>query len=240
MPAATPNRRAFLIVFEGIDGSGSSTQTQRLTSFLRDQLGQRVVATKEPTTGPAGAMIRLALDKRLNGPNRDYHGVSDLEPASSELDYETMALLFAADRMDHLSGTILPSLQLGRHVVCDRYVLSSLAYQGLHLDINWLVEINRHIRPADLTFFLDVPIEHTQLRMKSTRLTAEMFEGLRQQELLRASYRKVIEAGYPVVGPVEIVDATKPIPIVEKQIQSLIHRHLLSRDLSISDELSLF
>lgn len=100
------------IVLEGIDGSGTTTQLSRVSAALRT-LGHRVHETREPTGGRIGKLIREQLS--------DPSGVSA----------RCLALLFAADRIDHLDREILPALARGEVVVCDRYVMSSLVYQSL-------------------------------------------------------------------------------------------------------------
>ena len=101
------------VVYEGIDGSGTTTQAARLASYLRGR-GVPVCETSEPTRGPFGAVIRQALEGRL------------------EVDERALAVAFAADRYDHLFSTdrgIVDRLKAGTWVICDRYVLSSLVYQ---------------------------------------------------------------------------------------------------------------
>src|SRR5713101_4941427 len=94
------------IAFEGIDGSGLTTQAELLRKFF-DKLNRLSYLTKEPTDGPAGAIIRLALSKRLLSPrNRINASHQDF----CDLDGATIALLFAADRMDHLVTDIIPKL----------------------------------------------------------------------------------------------------------------------------------
>jgi dTMP kinase len=133
-----------LIVFEGLDGAGSSTQLRLLASWL-GQRGQVVEETREPSNGPFGAVIRQAIEGRL------------------QLVPEVLALAFAGDRADHLlnraNGMAL-ALERGSWVLCDRYVLSSLAYQSADgVDLDWLIELNRHARAPDVTVFVDTPVE---------------------------------------------------------------------------------
>lgn len=120
---ALPGR---FIVLEGLDGAGTTTQTERLASLLRSE-GHDVVTTREPSDGPVGTMLRQALTGRLGLPQ-----------GRGPLAQETLALLFAADRTDHLHARILPALEQGKVVLCDRYVLSSLAYQGASLPMAWV------------------------------------------------------------------------------------------------------
>ena len=206
------------IVIEGIDGAGSSTQAALLVQHLR-AAGTLVLATKEPTAGPAGALIRLALDKRLRGPNRSYHGTVDTAGSDDAFDVRALALLFAADRMDHVQAIVEPALAQGRWVVCDRYVLSSLAYQGMALGLDWVAEINRFALTPDLTFYLDVPVEATQARMTASRLTAERYESAGEQHSVREGYRKAIPRYEQQFGAVRHIEAADAAAAVAKRIQ---------------------
>ncbi|MDR1319999.1 MAG: dTMP kinase [Gracilibacteraceae bacterium] len=166
------------IVLEGIDGSGLSTQAARLVSALAEQTGRKTLLTKEPTDGPAGLLIRQALSGRL----RDI-------PAPG------LALLFAADRLDHLRNFILPALERGEIIVCDRYLWSSLAYQSLECDAAWVKEINRFARQPDLTLFLRVRPAVSLARIARSRSGTELFE---KEEILRrvlACFENLLAAG---------------------------------------------
>src|SRR5262249_12921185 len=134
------------IVLEGIDGSGTTTQLPRLQAHLEAR-GRPVHATREPSGGPVGRLLREILLGR--------HALPDGAPA----DGLAMALLFAADRRDHLRREIEPALAAGEDVVSDRYLMSSLAYQGEEAERAWVAELARGVRPADLTLLLDVPVE---------------------------------------------------------------------------------
>lgn len=151
-----------LIVIEGIDGSGSTTQSDMLLQWLQ-RAGIPSTFTREPSKGPIGGVLRLYIGKRLElgGP-------------------EAEALAFAADRMDHVTSEIAPALARGMTVVADRYYLSSLAYQALSCDLAWLREINRFALQPDLTVFLSVPVDVGVARF-SSRATRERFEEDRGQ-----------------------------------------------------------
>ena len=152
-----------LIVFEGLDGSGLTTQAEELRKFLvREQI--EVHLTKEPSDGPVGAMIKLALAKRL---------VYQRPNGAEALGDATLALMFAADRVDHLENDVNPQLAKGVNVICDRYYLSSLAYQSLSVDSDWIRDINRKCRRPDLTLFLNVPAEICKKRMERLRWHVE-------------------------------------------------------------------
>ena len=117
----TASARGRFVVIEGIDGAGSTTHAKQLARTLEGR-GREVVLTCEPTTGPIGAMIRQVLQKRLF--------VADATGPRA-FAWSTMALLFAADRLDHLDSTIVPGLRDGKVVISDRYDISSLAYQSV-------------------------------------------------------------------------------------------------------------
>lgn len=215
------SKRGRFIVIEGIDASGSTTQARKLETFLRRR-GHHVLFTNEPSNGPAGMLIRLALARRLSGPNWVPSDTEVDAPAFTPLDLYTSALLFAADRTDHLATTILPALAKGHHVISDRYTLSSLAYQGLNLPLEWLLEINRYAIPPDLTIYLDVPALHASHRMKS-RPFREDGEQLPRQEQVQRMYREVIARDWDVLGPVHTIDASRPMGVVQSAIRKLVN-----------------
>jgi len=171
------------IAIEGVDGCGSTTHSRLLTKALK-ATGRECVLTCEPTNGPIGAMIRQILQRRLfvadaTGPRGFAWG--------------TMALLFAADRLDHLDSLVLPSLHDGSIVVSDRYDLSSLAYQSAtapdpHVAVPWIRELNaRAVRP-DVTVVIDVPAEVAEERRSGRGGVEEVFEHRALQERLVAIY----------------------------------------------------
>jgi len=143
------------IVFEGIDGSGKSEQYGRLTERLKKDYD--VLATAEPTKGmPIGNLIRQVL-----------YG-------NEETSEESLALLFAADRVDHTEKKIKPALEDGKVVISDRYVYSSLAYQsrGMNkeLDLDWVKTINRYALEPDVVIFLDITPEEGQKRLANGQI----------------------------------------------------------------------
>lgn len=152
------------IVFEGLDGSGTTTQVDRIAQKLRAQK-IACLTTFEPSQGPIGVMIRQALRRRL------------MLPGGEALDHRSLALLFAADRIDHLRAVVEPALALEQVVISDRYVHSSLAYQGATLDQRWVDAINAQARTADLVIWLDVPVEECLRRMAVRGGERELFEA---------------------------------------------------------------
>jgi dTMP kinase len=176
------------IVVEGIDGAGSTTLVNGLVAHCRS-VRRPVRMTHEPSSGPIGSMIRQVLTRRLGVPG-------NLGPVP--LGWTTMALLFAADRLDHLDTEILPLLAEGITVVCDRYDLSSLTYQVVTATadgadetqsaLDWVRELNRRARRPDLTIVLDVdPAVAAQRRMQRG-LGREIYEETELQARLAAAY----------------------------------------------------
>ena len=169
-----------LIAFEGGDGAGKSTQAARLAVWLTER-GHEVVATRQPGGTPVGAAVRAIL----------------LEPATGELSPRTEALLYAADKAEHVDTVVLPALQRGAVVVTDRYVDSTLAYQGAGRaltpdELQWLVDwATRRVRPA-LTVLLDVDVDTGSERLTGLdRLEAEPAEFHRR---IRERFRQLAEA----------------------------------------------
>jgi dTMP kinase len=173
------------IAVEGVDGCGSTTHARLLAKSLRSP-AREVVLTCEPSTGPIGGLIRQILQRRLF--------VADATGPRG-FGWTTMALLFAADRLDHLDSLVIPALDDGSIVVSDRYDLSSLAYQSAtapeaHTAIPWIRELNaRAVRP-DVTVVIDVPAEVAEERRRNRGGVEEMFEHRALQERLVAIYAR--------------------------------------------------
>ena len=180
MPTSTQSGR--FIVFEGIDGAGTTTQVQRYAQHVRGK--RRLVhITREPSDGPVGALLRLALAGRTTF-------------ASANL-AQTMALLFAADRLDHLTCEIMPYLRDGAVVISDRYDLSSLVYQWASADKDagstdfrdWLRGLNRYARRPDITVVLDVSPDKAEQRRRERHNAVELYEVASLQLKLAELYR---------------------------------------------------
>jgi len=171
----SPGRGRF-IVLEGIDGSGTTTQAARLASALRRD-GHRVVTTREPSAGPVGKLLRDALRRRTRG-------LSD----------RALALLFAADRLHHLATVVEPALARGAVVLSDRYVLSSLAYQGMRLPLAWVASLNEAARRPDLTLYLEVDPSTAGRRRRRRGGPVEIFDADPVQRAVARAYGRVIGA----------------------------------------------
>ncbi|MGN0823164.1 MAG: dTMP kinase, partial [Candidatus Gallimonas sp.] len=167
------NRGKF-IVFEGIDGSGKSTQLKLLAKYLEGK-GVSCYATCEPTDSPFGGMLRSCLTGRLDADER------------------AIAALFAADRLDHIFNPLNGlegKLAAGITVLCDRYYLSSFAYNGGIVPLEWVIELNRPAMEAlrpDLVVYIDVPAERSMERV-ARRGETERYETLDRQKKIREAY----------------------------------------------------
>lgn len=183
--------RGKLIVLEGIDGAGTTTQLTAAVAFL-GSLGQQAVATREPSQGPIGRLLREAL---LGG---------HLVPDGSRMDGRTMALLFAADRVDHLQREIEPHLARGTSVVSDRYLLSSLAYQAEEADRAWVASLARGVPAPDLTLLIDVPVAVAAGRRAAAGRPVERYDADSYLARVAANYRELARGD----ARVAVVDGT--------------------------------
>ncbi|MHA1730420.1 MAG: dTMP kinase [Promethearchaeota archaeon] len=163
-----------LIVFEGIDGAGTTTQARRLRDFLERQ-GTETHLTAEPSQGLVGQVLRKALK-------------------DGSLDPHTDALLFAADRVEHTYKEILPMIHENKVVICDRYLLSSVCYQSASGEVpaDWILEINRRAVEPDLTVILDVD-PRVSLERIAGRDEAEKFETIEFLDKVRARYKMYVK-----------------------------------------------
>jgi dTMP kinase len=125
-----------------------------------------------------------------------------------------MALLFAADRLDHIQADILPRLAVGTHVVCDRYRLSSYAYQGLTLGQEWVRAINNRSISPDITFFIDVPPEVSQQRIVTRGGHIELYESEERLRPIYNNYLSLIAELRSVGENIIMVDGTQSVDAV--------------------------
>ena len=168
------------VVFEGLDGSGKTTQMARLQKRLK-RMGINAVATCEPTDGPVGALIRQMLAGRII------------------TDPRTLAALFAADRTDHLVAPdtgVKALMEKGRTVLCDRYYFSSYAYHAMDMDLEWVMTlnaVNAQILKPDLTLFIDVAPQTCIERIRAGRTHLDLFEKIDILTRVRDNYFAAFE-----------------------------------------------
>ena len=189
------------ITFEGPDGSGKTTVSKAVCEALTE-LGYPVRYTREPGGSAIAESIRDII----------------LDPANTGMDARCEALLYAASRAQHLKDIVLPALEQGTHVICDRFVDSSMAYQGYARGIGaepvW--EINRFAISGHMpvkTIFLDVPAELGLERVNERRRAADRLdsEGIAFHLAVCEGYRKVVEnASERMI----VIDASKPLNAV--------------------------
>jgi dTMP kinase len=209
------------VVFEGIDGAGTTTQAERYRDYLKSK--RRLAhMTHEPSTGPVGSLIRQILTHRVT------------VPSGSQA--EIMALLFAADRLDHLEVEVTPFLRDGYVVIADRYDLSSLAYQSTTASledtdpanvVEWIRTLNRDARRPDVTVVLNVSPDVASSRRRSRGGMVELFDQNELQARLSEAYKhaealvptdKIIHIdGNGAADDVAAEVVTALTPYVEKQ-----------------------
>lgn len=195
--------KGFLIAIEGPDGCGKSTQTKNLAEWLKSE-GYEIRVTQEPTKNPIGRIIRKSLQGDI------------------ELSAETEALLFAADRLDHIERVITPNLNEEKIVISERYVHSSLAYQTSRgLPLEWVEKINKYALEPDLTILIDIPPQVGADRMNSTRKLDTFDEDLNLQRKVRNNYLKIAED-----REIEPIDGTKTEEEVKDEIMRRVKKKL--------------
>ncbi len=167
------------IVFEGIDGSGKSTQMKLLSQYLTDRSVPNV-CTHEPTDSPFGRLVHACMK------------------GSVDTGEHTIAAMFAADRLDHIENPVYgmkKTLEEGTTVLCDRYYFSSFAYNGGFVPLEWVEELNRPamelLRP-DLVLFMDLSPETSMGRVEK-REARERYETLEKQHKVRSKFFEVFD-----------------------------------------------
>jgi dTMP kinase len=192
-----------------VDGAGTTTQVDRIARALRAE-GHAVLTTREPSDGPIGTLIRQALTRRL------------VLPGGTPLAQDTLALLYAADRTDHLHSRVLPALAAGQVVLSDRYVHSSLAYQGLDLPMAWVEEINARAPAPGLTLFVEVSPEEAARRRAARGGVAELFDDEALQRRITRQYELALELRQARGEPVVRLDGHLPVEVVTERALAVI------------------
>jgi dTMP kinase len=194
------------VVFEGVDGSGTSTQLELLKRRFGEADGRDwplppLVCTFEPTDGVVGRLLRSALrgEVRLHG--------------------ETMARLFAADRAEHLygEGGLIELARSGSLVVCDRYTLSSRVYQGLECGDELPDALNSGFPAPELLFFFDIDPRVSFLRLEK-RAQKDIYESLDFQIRVRERYLSLLDSCRAEGSRVIVIDASAPVDVVARSV----------------------
>jgi dTMP kinase len=197
-------RKGAFIVVEGLDGSGKTTQAKLLAAKL--QKSHNAIYTAEPSKGKIGKFIRNRI---LYGETRP--------PTAVE------ALLFAADRIEHIQNEVSPALEEGKLVVSDRYLFSSLAYQGsAGLNLQWIENVNANALKPDLALFIDVDPETVLARLKRKK---SVMENLETQRKVREVYLKYVQN-----GELSEINGNKPVKAVAENVLATVTAFLKTRD----------
>ena len=200
----TKNYSGLFIAFEGLDGSGSVIQASLLSGALKKE-GYRVYATKEPTGGLIGGLIRAQIIGEWSATD------------------ECLQLLFAADRADHLKKEIIPNLNNGKIVITDRYTFSSIAYGSVKIDnTNWLKQINQEFITPDITFLIKVSPKICAIRLKKTSYDVELYRT--EQKLRKAwdTYEKLANNSRDIY----VIDGEQDEMIMMKEMLDIVRKKL--------------
>lgn len=173
-------KRGVFIAFEGIDGSGKSTQIQLLSNKLKER-GVYCYTTMEPTDSPIGSLIHQVMTGRIKTDNK------------------VIAGLFVADRLDHLLNDIngiLSKIQEGTTVITDRYYFSSYAYHSVDMPMEWVIQANaqsKELLQPTVTIFIDVNPDTAIERIAKNRFHQELFEKKSRLVKVREKYLEAFE-----------------------------------------------
>ena len=195
------------IVFEGIDGSGTTTQLNKLLKLCDDR-NIKAIGTQEPTASPIGLLIRDFLNKR-----QDFAS-------------ETIVRLFATDRCQHIYGKdgIIENTEKGFLVCSDRYLFSSLAYQGFGEEKAKVIKQNEDFPLPAILFFLDIEPEKALQRIEKRGNTKELYENINFLTKVRNNYLEIIEfyrSHHPEMK-IFILDATESEEDIAKRIEEVV------------------
>ncbi|MGW8959240.1 dTMP kinase [Paenibacillus sp. NPDC055715] len=209
------NRKGIFITLEGGDGSGKTTMIQRLAKFMEEE-GYPVITTREPGGIEISEKIRSII----------------LDPAHTSMDARTEALLYAAARRQHLVEKVKPAIEKGAIVLCDRFVDSSLVYQGFArgIGIEEVASINRFAVDdwePDATFYLDIEPELGLARINASR-GEEMdrldMESISFHHKVREAY---LELAHKFPERITIVDASPAPERVEQVLKDLLKKRFI-------------
>lgn len=193
------DKKGLFIVFEGLDGSGSSTQVEMLGEYLR-KFGLKPHITKEPTNNLIGGLIRGALTKEWHASNMCFQ------------------LLFSADRAHHLDREVLPALEKGSVVISDRYFFSTIAFGSLDCDLEWLKGLNQNFRIPDIVYLIKVPPEECVKRIGKSRLEFEIFEEVQKLDNVWKTYERLSNE----YENFHIIDGTNSKETVHQEIVAIL------------------
>lgn len=204
-------KKGSFITFEGIDGSGKSTQIKMLAEKLKD-MGVNYYVTREPTDSPIGSLIHQIMTGRIKTDNK------------------VIAALFAADRLDHLlndTDGIVPKIEEGIAVITDRYYFSSYAYHSVDMPMDWVINANEQssniLRPT-ATVFIDLNPDTAIERIKANRFHQELFEKKSRLIKVREKYLEAFER-LKEEENVIIIDGSRDPNVIAKDIWERVNQY---------------
>lgn len=207
-------KRGRFIVFEAIDGSGTSTQARLLHDYLFNK-GYQVYLTEEPTPGPIGNLIRQALTRRLR------------MTGDKKLNDRQLAFLFAADRHDHLYNEVdgvMRKVEEGWIVICTRYLLSSLVYNcNEEKELAFVRHLNSEFPLPDLTLFLDCPLDVCLTRLNKGRPVQDIYENREKLQRVRENYDRLFSE---YMAPLHHIKADEEIKLQHEEIVRIVEEIL--------------
>ena len=192
-------------MLEGLDGAGTTTQLRLLSERLARE-GTPHFATWEPTEGAMGRMLRAILAREVRAHPR------------------TVALLYAADRSEHIYEPQVgmeARARRGELVISDRYIFSSLAYQGLECGTEWVSSLNSGFPLPECLIFVDTPVDVCQERL-AIRRNQELYDGAAFQERVREAYLQAILRFGGTAMKVSLIDGDRPAGLIHGDIWKII------------------
>jgi len=204
------NKKPQFIVFEGLDGAGTTTQAHKLHAYFTNQ-GANSFLTYEPTADPIGSLIRDILTRAAKKDGQTY-----------EVSQRAMTMLFSADRLAHT--TEIEAQRKVARVICDRYVYSTLAYQTLDpsIDPEWVASLNSECAKPDLTIFLSVPVGVCLDRIGARSEDRSVFERRDLLETIAGNYARLQDLYASHFGPLVTIDGTQSPEAVHEEAISLV------------------
>jgi len=183
------------IVFEGLDGCGTTTQAAKISELFQAK-NTNHITTNEPTNNIVGGLVRGALTKQW------------------KTSPQGLQLLFSADRAHHLEYEIKPALKKKKHVICDRYIFSTIAFGSLDCDNWWLTQLNKDFLEPDLIIYLKVPVKECLARIKKRALESEIFEEEKMLTKVEKTYDFLAQKHKNTV----IIDGNRDSKIITEDI----------------------